>query len=116
MSYNSRKKKRKYKRLQVRARSARTEETARRFFLTLAKKPGKFGCCGKRFDRGDEIVFRYEPRSVRCVDCARRDPESKAFTPSIRWERSRRRRKTTTPSGQPAMAAEQTTTAGTLRQ
>jgi hypothetical protein len=91
MSYESRKKKRAYKKIEARARSRRTEETARRFFLTLAKKPGKFGCCGKRFERGGEIVFRYEPRSVRCVECASKDPESNGFTPSIRWERARAR-------------------------
>jgi hypothetical protein len=90
MSYESRRKKRQHKRVEARGRSKRTEGTARRWFLTVAKQPGKFGCCGRRFGRGDDIVFRYEPNTVRCVDCASRDPESKGFTPSIRWERARR--------------------------
>jgi hypothetical protein len=91
MSYESRKRKRANKRIEARARSKRTEETARRWFLTIAKAAGRFGCCGRRFDRGDEIVFRYQPKTVRCVACASRDPESKGFTPSIRWERARSR-------------------------
>jgi hypothetical protein len=93
MSYESRQKKRKYKRIEAKAKKRRTPESARRWFLTLAKTPGKFDCCGKRFERGGEIVFRYEPRSVRCVACASRDPESNGFTPSIRWERARARQR-----------------------
>lgn len=42
MSYESRQKKRRHKRIEAKARQ-RTPETAARWFLTLAKKPGKFG-------------------------------------------------------------------------
>src|SRR4051812_31382759 len=65
MSYESRKKKRQYKRINAKAKQRRTPESARRWFLTLAKSPGKCEGCGDRFERGGEIVFRYEPRSVR---------------------------------------------------
>jgi hypothetical protein len=44
----------------------------------------------ERFERGAEIVYRHEPREVRCVRCAERDPESKGYRPSIRWERKHR--------------------------
>jgi hypothetical protein len=88
VSYQSRAKKRKYKRVERRAR--RAPETAKRWFLTLAKKPGRFGCCGDRFERGAEIVYRHKPREVRCVRCAERLEDSRGFRPSMRWERAKR--------------------------
>lgn len=84
VSYESRKKKRAYKRAE--ARSRRSPETARRWFLTVAKKPGRFACCGRRFDRGAEVVYRHEPREVRCMRCADRDPDVR-YQASMRWER-----------------------------
>jgi hypothetical protein len=90
MSYESRQKKRRHKRVEAKARQRRSPESARRWFLTLAKKPGRFTCCGAGFDRGAEIVYRHEPREVRCVSCAESDPESKGYRPSIRWERKQR--------------------------
>ncbi len=92
MSYRSRQKKRQKKLAYQRsvARSRRTGETAQRWFLTLAKKPGKYTCCADSFERGAEIVYRHEPREVRCVRCADRDPESSGYRPSLRWERARR--------------------------
>jgi hypothetical protein len=70
------------------ARKKRTEETARRWFLTLAKKPGRFDCCGDRFERGGEVVYRHEPRAVRCVRCA--DRGGVKYRLSLRYERARR--------------------------
>jgi hypothetical protein len=90
MSYQSRQKKRRYKRTEARARKQRTAETARRWFLTVAKRPGRFDRCRQMFKRGDAIVYRHEPRTVRCQRCAERDPESKGYRPSIRWERKQR--------------------------
>jgi hypothetical protein len=72
------------------ARRNRTKDTARRWFLTIAKRPGRFDCCRQTFKRGDAIVFRYEPGAIRCQRCAERDPESKGYGPSIRWERNQR--------------------------
>jgi hypothetical protein len=77
MSYQSRQKKRRHKRAEAKARKRRTPDTARRWYLTVAKRPGRFDCCRRMFVRGDAIVFRYEPRTVRCLRCAERDPESK---------------------------------------
>jgi hypothetical protein len=91
MSYESRVKKRRYKRIEAKAKQRRTPESSRRWFLTLAKKPGRFGCCGDSFERGAEIVYRHEPRTVRCVRCADGLEDSKGATPSLRWERAKRR-------------------------
>ena len=87
MSYESRQKKRRHKRIEKGSR--RAPETAKRWFLTLAKKPGKYMCCGDGFERGADLVYRHEPRAVRCVRCADKDPDCR-YRPSIRWERSRR--------------------------
>ncbi len=90
MSFQSRQKKRRYKRVEAKNRAARrAPETARRWFLTLAKKPGRFACCGRRFERGAEVVYRHEPREVRCLRCA--DRERVPYRPSIRWERANRK-------------------------
>jgi hypothetical protein len=86
MSYESRKKKRRHKRFEQKRR--RAPETAKRWFLTLAKKPGRFDCCGDGFERGAEIVFRFEPSSVHCQRCADRD--GLRYRPSLRWERANR--------------------------
>ena len=91
MSYESRQKKRRHKRIEATARQRRSPESARRWFLTLAKKPGTFGCCGAGFERGAEIVYRHEPREVRCVRCATRLEDSSGFRPSLRWERAKRK-------------------------
>jgi len=93
MSFQSRQKKRRYKRIEGKAKKRRTAETAGRWFLTLAKKPGLFSCCGEQFGRGAEIVYRHEPREMRCVRCAERLEDSKRFRPSLRWERARRQAK-----------------------
>jgi hypothetical protein len=87
MSYESRQKKRHHKRTEAKARQKRSPDAARRWFLTVAKHPGRFACCGRRFERGAEIVYRHEPREVRCVGCAERDPDSQRFRASQRWER-----------------------------
>jgi hypothetical protein len=87
MSFESRQKKRRYKRVEAKARRSRTPESAGRWFLTLAKKPGRYMCCGRRFDRGAELVYRHEPREVRCLGCAQRDPESKRYRTSLRYDR-----------------------------
>jgi hypothetical protein len=79
MSYESRQKKRRHKRIEQKAKRGRSSETATRWYLTIAKRPGRFDCCRQTFARGDAIVFRYEPRSIRCQRCAELDPESKGF-------------------------------------
>ena len=90
MSFKSREKKRRYKAAVEKSKRAHAPETARRWFLTLAKKPGRLDCCGNRFERGAEIVYRHEPRETRCLRCADRLEDSKGYRPSLRWERARR--------------------------
>jgi hypothetical protein len=91
VSYESRQKRRRYKRIERRRK--RTPESAKRWFLTVAKKPGKYMCCGERFDRGAELVYRHEPREVRCIRCAGRLEDSKEYRPSVRWEKAQREKR-----------------------
>jgi hypothetical protein len=88
MSYQSRQKKRRYKRVERKAK--RTGDTSRRWFLTIAKRPGRFDCCRRTFARGDAIVYRHEPRTIRCQGCAARDPESASARQSLRYDQARR--------------------------
>jgi hypothetical protein len=88
MSYESRQRRRRYKRVERKAK--RTGDTARRWFLTIAKRPGRFDCCRRTFARGDAIVYRHEPKAIRCLRCAELDPESKGYRTSIRYDIARR--------------------------
>jgi recombinase-like zinc beta ribbon protein len=73
VSYQSRQKKRRHKRIETNSRNAkRTPETAGRRFLIPAKKPGRCAVCGDGFKRGDDIVYRAESRTTRCLRCAGR--------------------------------------------
>jgi hypothetical protein len=113
MSYESRAKKRRYKR--IAAKQRRSSASAERWFLTLAKKPGRCSRCRIGFERGAEIVYKHVDREVRCLSCGEREPDSKGFRLSLRWERSRaRERKNTRSSGRVENVASGTTTAGTL--
>jgi hypothetical protein len=87
VSYESRRKKGAYKRGAAKAR--RSPETPKRWFLTLAKRPGRCGGCGDRFERGTQFVYRHEDRAVRCLRCADADPECR-YRASQRWEKARR--------------------------
>jgi ribosomal protein S27E len=89
MSFQSREKRRKYK-AAVAKSTRRSPETAKRWFLTIARKPGKCARCGDKLAGGAEVVYRHEPRETRCVRCASQLEDSKGFRPSLRWERSRR--------------------------
>jgi hypothetical protein len=71
MSYQSRRKKRAYQR--AAAESRRKPDTARRWFLTLAKRPGRFDCCGRQFKRDDRILYRHQGHEIRCEGCGTRD-------------------------------------------
>jgi hypothetical protein len=92
MSFKSRDKRRRYKRTQVRAAVRRnyTDETAMRWYLTPAKRDGKCSKCGDKLKRGADVVYRHKPCEVRCVRCGGREPDSKGFRPSMRWERAKR--------------------------
>ena len=88
VSFQSRQKKRRYKRAVEKSR--RDPETARRWFLTLARKDCVCASCGDQLKRNAEIVYRHTPREIRCQRCALACDESKGFHPSVRWERARR--------------------------
>lgn len=88
MSFESRQKKRRHKRAV--AKSRRIGKSSGRWFLTVAKRPGRFGCCSRPFKRGDAIVYRHEPKMIRCEGCAARDPESAGARPSLRYDQVRR--------------------------
>jgi hypothetical protein len=89
MSFQSREKKRRYKRAVDKSKKRYAGKTARRWFLTLARKRASCACCGDVIKVGGEIIYRHEPREVRCVRCAGRLEDSKAFRPSLRWDRAR---------------------------
>ena len=57
-----------------------SSETARRWFLTISRKAGACDVCGDKLAAGADVVYRHEPREVRCLRCAERDPESKGYT------------------------------------
>lgn len=90
MSFQSRQKKRRYKQAVARSKRRHADETAKRWFLTLARKKASCAKCGDVLQAGGEVVYRHEPREVRCVRCASRLEDSKSFRPSLRWERARR--------------------------
>jgi hypothetical protein len=90
MSFQSREKKRKYKAAVAKSTRRHSSETARRWFLTISRKAGACDVCGDKLAAGADVVYRHEPREVRCVSCAESDPESKGYRPSIRWERKQR--------------------------
>jgi hypothetical protein len=78
MSYASRERKRaersKRRMMVGAARSNRTEDTARRWFLRNAKRDGRCAARGCRFRRGDVIVYRREGKVTLCRLCAEADP------------------------------------------
>jgi ribosomal protein S27E len=90
VSFKSREKKRRYKAAVKKSKQRHAPETARRWFLTIARKPGACARCGDKLAGGAEVVYRHEPREVRCLRCADRLEDSKGYRPSLRWERARR--------------------------
>ena len=90
MSFQSREKKRKYKAAVKKSKRRHSSETAKRWFLTISRKAGACDVCGDKLAARAEVVYRHEPREVRCVRCAERLEDSKGYRPSIRWERKRR--------------------------
>ena len=90
VSFQSREKKRRYKAAVKKSKRTHSAETARRWFLTIARKPGVGATCGDRLAGGAEVVYRHEPRETRCVRCASRLEDSKGFRASMRWERAKR--------------------------
>jgi hypothetical protein len=90
VSFQSRQKKRRYKRAIATSKKRHADDTARRWFLTLARKDGRCARCGRQLRRNGELVYRHEPRETRCLRCASLFEDSKGFRPSLRWERAQR--------------------------
>lgn len=115
MSYESRLKKRRYKRTEAKAKKHRTSQTGSRWFLIVAKHPGRCSVCRTGFARGDDVVYRHDGQLVRCEPCGSSREDSKGFRPSLKWERAKARElKSTTSGGRSADSANGTTTAATL--
>jgi hypothetical protein len=91
MSYESRAKKRRYKRTEAKVSRQRSAETAGRWFLIVAKHPGRCDRCRSKFKRGDDVVYRHDSQLTRCESCASRDPESRGFGLSLKYERYKAR-------------------------
>ena len=97
MSFKTRERKRK-KRAAVnrdQARARKSGSSSQRWYLTLVIKPCSCNNpeCGRHMrpgGKGDprELVYRREPRTVLCVDCAQK--LGIQYRPSARWEQSRR--------------------------
>jgi hypothetical protein len=91
VSFQSRQKKRRYKAAVKRSKRDHAAETPQRWFLTLVtRKASVCAVCGVKLVKGGEMVYRHEPVETRCVDCGGREPDSKGFRPSLRWERAQR--------------------------
>jgi ribosomal protein S27E len=116
MSYESRRKKRQHKRVDAKVRKQRSASTASRWFLIMAKRPGRCSVCRRRFDPGAEVVYRHADREVRCLACGERKQDSKGFRLSVKWERAKAtQQKTATRSGLSGNSPEPATKSGSLK-
>ena len=70
MSYKSREKKRRRKLAQANVRSKHGETMKSRHYLTITTRACCCNDCGRRLRRGDESVFRFEPKEIVCLTCA----------------------------------------------
>lgn len=52
------------------AREQHRETIARRYYLTLTKRKTKCHICGGTRPTGSEIVYRHDPQSILCPNCA----------------------------------------------
>ena len=73
-------------------RSRQSGSSGGKWWLTIASR--KCCCsnvaCGVILKEGAEIVYRHQPMTTLCVRCAERDPESKGFRTSLRYDQARR--------------------------
>jgi hypothetical protein len=94
MSFKTRERKRKRKAAQQSAqtKARRSGSSAHRWWLTPATNKCCCAVCGLVIREGGEVVYRHSPGETRCVRCAGRHEDSKAYRPSLRWERKRSKR------------------------
>jgi hypothetical protein len=81
MSYRQRERKRRKK------AAAGAAGDVGEWWLILARKDCACARCGGWFRAGREMVFRHNPRELRCVMCV----ESGTYRPSARWGEARLR-------------------------
>ena len=89
MSFKSRAKKRAAIAAQHSAQRAQREQHADRHYLTLVSRPT---CCnhgGERLRKGDECVFRFQPKEILCLNCA--TVLGIKYRPSLGWEKRKGR-------------------------
>jgi hypothetical protein len=93
VSYKSREKKRRAKIAVARARVENSDVIKSRHYLTIVSRqcccnaPG----CNRTLRKGDEAVFRFEPKEILCGVCA--ELRGLRPRPSRRWERWRKQRR-----------------------
>jgi hypothetical protein len=63
-----------------------------RWYLTIMSRNGCCNDCGGYLREGADVVYRHTPREILCRVCA--DLRGIAPRPSLRWEKTRRRRAT----------------------
>jgi hypothetical protein len=94
MGFKQRERGRREKAAQIAAqRVSRTTGSAEgKWWLTLVGIDTCCARCGQLLRRGMEMIYRARPREALCLRCAERDAMvRKAWRPSVRWERERRR-------------------------
>ena len=93
MSWKTREKKRRarmaYAKVE-RSKREHSEETAARWFLTVASNKAACARCGAIIPVDGDMVYRHRPREWRCLPCGTRLDDSKRYRTSLRWERVQR--------------------------
>jgi hypothetical protein len=74
VSYRSRERRRRAKIAKAQVRERHGETMKGRHYLTLVKRTCCCNSkgCGKSLRKGDECVYRREPREILCPECAQR--------------------------------------------
>ena len=70
MSFKSREKKRRAKAAQSSSQREQRSRYAERHYLTIVSRAA---CCnhgGERLRKGDDCVYRFEPKEILCLNCA----------------------------------------------
>lgn len=86
MSFSSRERKRRAKIATAKAKRTHRDVMSTRYYLTLVKKPCRCSACGGKLGPGVEMVYRHAGPVTLCVPCADRDPLTKDYRTSLRWE------------------------------
>jgi DNA-directed RNA polymerase subunit RPC12/RpoP len=95
MGFKQRERKRKAKVAQERAQQGarRSGASAASWWLTLAREKAACARCGRLIQVGGDLIYRHEPRELRCMDCGARHEDSTGYRTSLRWSRERSRKR-----------------------